>query len=124
MIDIPLIFGTLFAGITFPISLTLLNIVKLWDLIDRGFSGKPRTGVIFKIFGWINKKCEPITEKLVVHKSDSYIVSVIVFLGLGIPLIVLLSALYVKSIGYLPIWLIIAYHCFRLGPGLVTFALI
>jgi len=93
----------------------------LWDAVDRGFMGRPLDGILMSLVRWINRVTTPINKHFVKHESDSFLVNVLLNLGVALPLLFMYNA-YQFSLHGLSLRMVFLYHMYRLGPYFMNFA--
>jgi len=103
----------------------------LWEAIDRGFagglveSGQELSGLIFaRIIPWLERVTKPFNRKLVKHEEDSFLVNFALYMGLGMPAMLLTFGRWHLACEstWAALLLCYTYHVLRIGPFFMNFA--
>jgi len=108
--------------VSIPVVAPPLACAMLWEALDRGFQGRPLSGMTMRFATWFNTISSPFLTPFVKNPLDTFAVNCAVLLGVFVPAFFFYCMYATMISGSVSVGLWLAYNVFRLGPYFMNFA--
>lgn len=115
------VLGFTLLAIMLPIIGPVIGTAMLWDAVDRGFRGNPRTGILMRAVDAFDKWSSKYNHKFVRHKEDAFMVNAAILYGIVVPLVFYGCMWHTLTHGF-SLKLAFLYNVLRIGPYFMNFA--